>query len=164
MLESAYISTNEKHVYKRMDVGMMLLGLFIEDIQMFTIRHPDVKMSEYLEKIINMDFSQSKSLCSYLMGRSLWCISTCSETLFIPSEHNQKLKKQIVELSIKTLKKEKILSVQLVATRTLVRYVRKINPEDMKQISENFETILDDLLKLLDNSNKEVMHLPIQAF
>jgi hypothetical protein len=32
MLESAYISTNEKHVYKRMDVGMMLLGLFIEDI------------------------------------------------------------------------------------------------------------------------------------
>lgn len=29
--EPVYVSTNERHVYKRMDVGMILLGLFVED-------------------------------------------------------------------------------------------------------------------------------------
>lgn len=29
--EPVSVSTNERHVYKRMDVGMILLGLFVED-------------------------------------------------------------------------------------------------------------------------------------
>jgi hypothetical protein len=98
--ESVYVSQNEKHIFKRMDVGMILIGLFIEDIQMYTLRHPQVNLSEYLEKIINLDFSQSKNLQSYLVGRNLWCCSTCSETLFLPSERNQLLKKRIIEMSI----------------------------------------------------------------
>lgn len=32
------------------------------------------------------------------------------------------------------------------------------------KISQKFEKVLDDLLQLLENSQKEVMHLPIQAF
>lgn len=35
-----YMSTNQNHKYKRIDAGMLLLGLFVEDIQMFTLRHP----------------------------------------------------------------------------------------------------------------------------
>lgn len=42
-----------------MDVGMILLGLFIEDIQMYAIRHPEMNVSEYLEIVINLDFSGS---------------------------------------------------------------------------------------------------------
>jgi hypothetical protein len=131
-LEAGYMSGNKRHLYKRMDVGMILLGLFIEDIQMFSIRHPEVKLSEFLEAILNLDIEGASSLKPYLYGRSLWCFSTCSETLFVPSEQNQRLKKMIVERSIQILKQHKILSVQLVATRTLVRFTRKISQDDMK--------------------------------
>ena len=36
--------------------------------------------------------------------------------------------------------------------------------EDLLENAEKFESILDDLLSLLDISNKDVMHLPIEAF
>jgi len=35
---------------------MILLGLFIEDIQMYSIRHPNVRMSEFIENTIALDF------------------------------------------------------------------------------------------------------------
>jgi hypothetical protein len=60
--EPVYVSSNERHVYKRMDVGMILLGLFVEDFQMYTIRHPEVNLRELLEKVINLDFSKSRQL------------------------------------------------------------------------------------------------------
>jgi len=99
-LEAGYFSKNEQHPFKRMDVGLLLLGLFIEDIQMFSIRHPDVNLPELLSLIINLDFSNSGRLGPYLKGRSLWCYITCSEMLFMPTEHNARLKKQIVENAI----------------------------------------------------------------
>ena len=37
--EYAYMSTNAKHPWKRKDVAMILLGLFIEDIQMYCLRN-----------------------------------------------------------------------------------------------------------------------------
>jgi hypothetical protein len=55
-------------------------------------------------------------------------------------------------------------SVKLVSIRTLVKFARKIKKEDMSQNASKFETILDDLLLIMDGSQKEVMHLPIQAF
>lgn len=45
-----------------MDVGLTLLGLFIEDIQMYSLRHQDLKISDFIEKIIKLDFSKSKIL------------------------------------------------------------------------------------------------------
>lgn len=50
------------------------------------------------------------------------------------------------------------------ATRTLVRYARKMKKENLLSEAEKFEGILDDLLELLDSSNKDVMYLPIEAF
>ena len=131
---------------------------------MFSIRHPEVRLPELLSLLINLDFSKSGQLGPYLKGRSLWCYTTCSEMLFMPTEHNARLKKQIVEIAIQTLRIEKHHSVKLVATRALVRYARKVTPDDMKEISQKFETILDDLLDLLEHSKKEAMYLPIQAF
>ena len=37
--EYAYMSSNAQHPWKRKDVSMILLGLFIEDIQMYCLRH-----------------------------------------------------------------------------------------------------------------------------
>jgi uncharacterized protein related to proFAR isomerase len=36
--------------------------------------------------------------------------------------------------------------------------------ENLLNEAEKFEGILDDLLELLDSSNKDVMYLPIEAF
>ena len=36
--------------------------------------------------------------------------------------------------------------------------------EDLQENAHKFEGILDDLLQLLDYSNKDVMYLPIEAF
>lgn len=84
--EAGYTSQNENHVYKKMDVGMILFGLFIEDIQMYSIRHPEVSISKFIESISQLDFSSSINLSSYLRGRSLWCFTTCSETFIEASE------------------------------------------------------------------------------
>ena len=99
-----------------------------------------------------------------IRGRMLWCASACSECLLTPNEQNLKVKNDIVDLSIEVLKKTKVTSVKLVATRALIKYARKMKKEDLHENAEKFESILDDLLSLLDISQKEVMHLPIEAF
>jgi hypothetical protein len=99
-----------------------------------------------------------------LKGRMLWCASACSECLLAHTETNLKIKNDIIDVSIETLKKSEITSVKLVATRTLVKYARKMKKEDLHENAVKFETILDNLLSLLNTSNKDVMHLPIEAF
>ena len=99
-----------------------------------------------------------------LKGRMLWCASACSECLLAQTEENLKIKNDIIDVSIETLKNSKIVSVKLVATRTLVKYARKMKKEDLHDNAVKFEAILDNLLSLLNTSNKDVMHLPIEAF
>ena len=99
-----------------------------------------------------------------LKGRMLLCASACSECLLAHTETNLKIKNDIIDVSIETLKKSEITSVKLVATRTLVKYARKMKKEDLHENAVKFETILDNLLSLLNTSNKDVMHLPIEAF
>ena len=60
--------------------------------------------------------------------------------------------------------RENIISIKLISTRTLVKFARKMKKEHLHDNAQKFESILDDLLGLLDLSNKDVMHLPIEAF
>ena len=66
-----------------------------------------------------------------LKGRMLWCSSSFSECLLAPTEQNLKVKNDIIDISIDTLKNSKVISVKLVATRTLVKYARKMKKEDL---------------------------------
>lgn len=84
-------------------------------------------MTELIGKIVKTDFNNKMG--SYLKGRTLWCASTCSESLIVPNESTERLRSQILDLSIDALKSEKTRSIKLIATRTLVRYARKINKE-----------------------------------
>jgi len=60
-----------------------------------------------------------------------------------------------------TLKQEQARSIKLVATRALIKFTRKLKAEDLELNAKKFGSILDDLLELLQHSDKEVMHLPI---
>lgn len=143
---------------------MILMGLFIEDIQMYCMRNPQYDLTLILETIVKIDFAKAVKMGPYLKGRSLWCFQTCSESLLNPNDKTIELKMKITDFSINTLKQEKIKSIKLVATRSLVRYARKMKKENLLEEAEKFESILDDLLDLLDSSNKDVMYLPIEAF
>jgi hypothetical protein len=64
-----------------------------------------------------------------LKGRVLWCVTTCSESLSFPNEDNDRIKLQIIDMSIKTLKSEKAKSIKLIATRSLVKFARLMKKE-----------------------------------
>jgi hypothetical protein len=129
---------------------------------MYCVRNPETNLTELIDSVVSVEFSGK--MAAYLKGRSLWCASTCSESLIVPNEQTTLLKKKIVDFSIDSLKNEPAKSLKLVATRTLVRFTRKIKPEDLEQNAQKFGGILDELLKLLEGTNREVIHLPIQAF
>mmetsp|Transcript_11745 Transcript_11745/g.18002 ORF Transcript_11745/g.18002 Transcript_11745/m.18002 type:complete len:94 (-) Transcript_11745:2002-2283(-) len=46
--EFSYMSCNEHHIWKRKDVAIILLGLFIEDVQMYSLRNPNFSMVKLL--------------------------------------------------------------------------------------------------------------------
>ena len=131
---------------------------------MFCLRNPTYNLVDFIQAIISIKPQGSTHMQRILTGRMLWCSSSCSDCLLAPTEQNIKVKNDIIDISIDTLKKTQVTSVKLVATRTLVKYARKMKKEDLLENAEKFESILDDLLSLLDVSNKDVMHLPIEAF
>jgi hypothetical protein len=55
--------------------------------------------------------------------------------------------------------------LKLVATRSMIKYSRKIKPEVLQSlIGEKFEVIIDQLTGLLDTASMDTIHLPIEAF
>ena len=84
--EFTYYSNNKLHAWKRKDVAMILLGLFIEDVAMFLVRNPKISLTGLIEEIININFTESLHMSPYLKGRALWCASSYSESLL---QHNE---------------------------------------------------------------------------
>jgi len=73
-------------MWKRKDVAMILLGLFIEDVAMFLVRNPKISLTQLIEEIININFAESSHMSPYLKGRALWCTSNYSESLLYQNE------------------------------------------------------------------------------
>lgn len=78
---------------------------------MYCIRHPEVNMCQIMDFIVSLDYSSQSNVNSYLKGRSLWCLATCSEAIFLPNPESMLLQTKIVEFAIKTLKNEQIRSI-----------------------------------------------------
>jgi hypothetical protein len=71
----------------------------------------------------------------------------------------------ILNLSKDVLIEEKIVAVKLVATRCLVKFSRKLPSEALVVFQkEKFEPILEQLTILLDTSNLDCIHLPVEVF
>lgn len=59
----------------------------------------------------------------------------------------------------------KLVSLKLVATRSLIKFSRKIKPDILQSlVGEKFEVIIDELANLLDTASMDTIHLPIEAF
>jgi len=53
---------------------------------MYVLRNPDLDLTEMISSIVKIDFQNANNMRSYLIGRALWCASTCSEALITPDE------------------------------------------------------------------------------
>lgn len=89
------MSQNPNHFWKRVDVAMLLLGIFNEDIQMYCIRNPQTNITDLIPALINLAFQSasstsvplaSPSVTRLLKGRMLWCAAACSECVGVPTE------------------------------------------------------------------------------
>ena len=58
--EFTYISENPNHAWKRVDVAMLLLGIFNEDIQMFCIRNPNYNIVEFIPGLMELTYRSSR--------------------------------------------------------------------------------------------------------
>lgn len=105
----------------------------------------------------------SKPLRSHLIGRSLWCAYNLAEIL--PWDFDD-IHVAILKLASRTLLSEKkLMSLQLVATRSLIKFSRRVKPETLTEVmGDSFELLVDELAALLDRASVDTVHLPIEAF
>lgn len=101
----------------------------------------------------------------YLKGRTLWCASQLAE--IVPRDFED-LNMTLFKLAISILNEppSKLcpISVKLVATRCINKYARKIKKELQVYSNEEFDQILDQLTKLIDQISFESIFVPIEAF
>lgn len=72
---------------------------------------------------------------------------------------------EAINLAIKFLIEEKLVSIKLVSTKCLIKFSRKLKTDVLSSIiSKQFEIILDELVTLLDSSSLDTLYLPIEAF
>ena len=103
-------------------------------------------------------------MANIIIGRTLWAVSAASESLLSSEEPSRSIKASVIEKSLAALKAKLPRSIKLIATRALVKFARKMKKEHLEKDAQKFETVLDDLLVLLDTADKDAMHLPIEAF
>lgn len=71
--EHVYTSSNPKHIHKRKEVGLHLLGIFAEDISMYLMRNPEFSFMLILLDVVKADFASiPTNLRQHLVGRTLW--------------------------------------------------------------------------------------------
>jgi hypothetical protein len=69
-------------------------------------------------------------LRGYMKGRTLWCATQLSE--IIPKDYYE-LNMSILNLAIRTLIDERLTSVKFVATRCMIKYIRRLLGSHHKQ-------------------------------
>lgn len=120
--EFTYNSKNKKHFWKKREVAIYLLGSFAEDISMFRLRNPTYNLRSLIEQLMVTDFERAL-MRGYMKGRTLWCASQLSE--IIPKDFFE-LNLAILNLSIRSLIEERLTSVKFVATRCMIKFIRKL--------------------------------------
>jgi hypothetical protein len=126
IFEQNYISRNRKHMWKRREVAQLLIGSFAEDISMFRLRNPQLDLKNKVHELISAKDLDKCPLRTYLQGRSLWMAIQLVEIL--PKDYEE-LHISILHSATQTLISSRLISLKLVATRALIKYSRKLQPE-----------------------------------
>ena len=115
---------------------MLLIGVFAEDISMYVIRSPHFNFMTLIENILTLEFNKSeqlsrqnapKSLQTHLKGRMFASSSSIIDLLNIHDPLTVRFMKCTISIAIDVLQSSTSpISVKLVATRCLTRYLRKL--------------------------------------
>jgi hypothetical protein len=106
-----------------------LLGSFAEDISMFRLRNHQYNLKGLIEQLMLTDFDKALQR-GYMKGRTLWCASQLSE--IIPKDYYE-LNIHMLNLAIRSLVDEPLTSVKFVATRCMIKFIRKLLGSHHKQ-------------------------------
>lgn len=159
VMEYSYDSKNPKHKWKKREVGLLVMGLFAEDISMFKTRKgSDFNIDNVFEHVILSDLSNAL-IAPFIKGRSLWCAAQMSEML----AYNHPLCQKTYELTLGSLPQANMLPVRLSACRALVRFTSKVDTQQIPNYSNVCAEILIHLTDLLNYCNAETLHIPIEA-
>lgn len=92
----------------------------------------------------------------------LWCATQLVDIM--PKDYED-LHIAVVQRASEVLSCERLISLKLVATRTLVKFARKVKPEQLQMlVQDNLEVLIGKLASLLDTASLDTLHLPIEAF
>jgi hypothetical protein len=95
-----YISPHKKNAWKRREVGILLIGTFVEDISMYMTRNPDYAMLLKIFQELNAtQFKEAPlSLKSLLVGRTHQCAIQIFD-LVSKNEEGDKFKADMMNLA-----------------------------------------------------------------
>ncbi len=107
---------------------------------MYRQRNPQYNLKILIEEMMKTNFEKCM-IKSYLKGRTLQCASQLVEIM--PRDYEE-IHINILNMAIRFMIEEKLVSVKLIATRCLVKFARKLKPEVLIDIIKGkFEPILD---------------------
>jgi hypothetical protein len=78
-------------------------------------------------------------------------------------EQGDTFKQNVMVFASEQLCSAKDTSVQLMATRTLIRFHRRSKDQQLDHLQDKFTLILEPLLLLLDKAPLECKYLPVEA-
>ena len=138
----------------------------MEDISMYMIRNPmfDAQKIIFDQLLLTKFDLAPKALKNILIGRSLWCMLAVTDLVRMHEESGKDYVLKVVSFTADALSNIQQLSLQLIALKTLVKFVRKLKPEDLSQVSEHLEKVIHPSVILIDRAPLDCLYLPIEAF
>jgi len=104
----------------------------MEDISMFMIRNPKYDAQNIIfNRLIDRAFEQApKGLQMLLVGRSLQCALSSSELIRMHEDRGKEYALQMLKFAAEFVCGCEVMSVQLVALKTLLKFTRKVNSDE----------------------------------
>lgn len=126
------MSQHPKHQWKRREVGMLLIGQFADDISMYAIRNEKFYLMTLVGNILQPELPQTpkitKNLRSLLMGRMFATCHLIADLMNVHEKETQLYMNKVIAAAFYSLTAKALmpLSVQLSATRCLIKFLRKL--------------------------------------
>lgn len=104
-----------------------------------------------------------KGLRSLLVGRSLQCALSSSELVRMYEDKGKEYIAQLLKFAAEFVANCEIMSVQLVALKTLLKFTRKVKPEEAAAFQDVLNSVVPAVIKMIEKTSLETLYLPIEA-
>jgi len=163
---SHFEGEHDDHVWKKREIGLLLMGSFAEDIVDFLIRTtPDYNVLSLIEKLIG-DFDANTN--PILKGRALWCATQFSEVV---AKQGVKPILTLFRLGAGCVGNENHLPVRLAAAKAIRTFAYQIHSKFLQDITEDVKAefrlndiqVAIDIFELLPKCSEDTLHIVLEG-